>query len=578
MGRRYSEADMQRALALLDSQEERDLLMERDDPAFWARRHLFDPDEGKDPFTAKRGFLRFFLSPVRNRALRVGRQVGKTVSMCVDILHLLAFSHSAVVAVFVPEKKQMNRILEIMKNLLNGSDIRLSYRMGKPKRQSGNADVEDRYDYEISCQSGSVVRFFFMKNNPDKARGIRATHIIIDEAEYIPEKAYAVILGLLKRDPNIPITAASTPAGIENSWFFDFCHTCARQSKHSEEFHVPTSAEENWDEIRERLLDVYYDDASWALEVMAEWTEAKGAVYRKAIVESSVDRSLINGISVAMAALRETIEYSDAPKVLGVDWNDPQNGVRLVEIARLFGSPWISRHEKIAYEEYTQHRAVQRIVELYDEVHYDCIAVDAGHGATQIEMLYLALSTHPHVKARGLDPKKIIMVVESGKKEKTVIEYAAGSGRKRDVITTRVKTKMIGLLGRYMEDEAGLRIPREEDHRDGLVPEIKNFRRKGAATDGSGFIYSDRSHSLSALLFAVLGYDTVIRTIDRKEYRPPVHIAHTSHETVLGLRSTEKKGGQGTTNEPMIVTSTPRMARGSRTASLGEYHGRRRRV
>jgi hypothetical protein len=139
---------------------------------------------------------------------------------------------------------------------------------------------------------------------------------------------------------------------------------------------------------------------------------------------------------------------------------------------------------------------------------YKTLSVDAGYGETQIELLTKGFS------ARGIDPSKVLNIVDSTKKETVEINYTSpGGGRRKEVISVRTKTKIVGLVGKYLETV--LAIPREEDnYREGLVKEMRNFKRKESLREG-GFEYSDKTHSLSALQICLHGYDKVAKGLER---------------------------------------------------------------
>lgn len=565
MGRRFTKKQLDFFKSKITSEDEFKLLLEADDPVLWAETYLFDPDKGEVPFKCKKQFVGPISSPRLNRAARVGRQQGKTVHMCIDILHSAGTNSRETILVFIPEKKQMNRMLEIMNNVLHGSELQSSYRMGTSKTVKDS--LEPQYDYEIKSSTGSVIRFFFMNQKPDKARGQAATRIYIDEAEYIPEKAWPVINGIIKGNPNIPMWASSTPSGLEDTWFRNFCDRCSDpKNKDGVEFHLPSTLEENWEEVEARLKDLIFDEVTWKLEVLAEWAEAVGAVYKKEVIDASIERSSISGVFPSLEELRSMIEYEKAHKFIGIDWNNPQNGVRIVEASTMFGSLWITRHETISYEEYTQTNSVDRILQLHKENRYKLISVDAGYGETQIELLQKG------IVALGEEPKDILNIVDSAKKEKVDLYYEnSEGGRRRETISVRVKTKIIGLVGKYLEST--LIIPREEDsYREGLAKELRNFRRKGSLREG-GFVYTDKTHSLSALQFCLHGYDKIVR-----ELSVPKGSTHIESGSLMDVLKTVSSGKA---EEHTIAVSsagifTQRASTNRRT--LGLTRGRSRRT
>jgi len=537
------------------------------DPVTWSESYLTDPDVGKTKFECRDQFKALLRDGSLNRAARVGRQQGKTVHMCVDILHCAGINQHAVILIFVPEKKNMNRMLEIMQNLIRGSELRTSYRLGTRKKLRDA--LEPEYDYEIKASTGSVIRFFFMKQRPDKARGQTATHIYVDEAEYLPDKAWPVINGIIKGNPNIPIWASSTPSGLEDTWFRQFCDKCADpKNKNGAEYHLPSTLEKNWPQIEARLRELIFDEVTWKLEVLAEWAEAKGAVYKGSAIDEALMRGALAGRYLTMEELRQTLEYERGSKYLGVDWNNPQNGVRIIEICTMFGRPWVTRHESISYAEYTQSRSVERIVNLYKEGKHLVISVDSGYGETQIELLQKEL---PKV---GGEPSKLLNIVDSTKKEKMVVEYDSPEtgGRRRNTIVVRVKTKIVGLLAKYLEES--LVLPKEEEgKRDGLIKELRNFRRKGYQRDG-GFEYTDNTHSLSALQFCVHGYDIFSNSLQMRPQSAHLNIQTAELYDVVR----ESRSVQAAQNVARIATGSLGPIRGgqSRSRTAGLYGGTRR--
>jgi intein/homing endonuclease len=452
-----------------------------------------------------------------------------TVHLIVDYMHVAATNRNRIILIFTPQKKQMNRMLDIMKNLLMNSDLSQSFSMRKPKR---TGTVKAEYDYEITVSSGSVIRFFFMDTNPDKARGQMGTDIYVDEAEYLSAKAYGVITGITKRDPSIHLTADSTPSGVEGTWFWKFSNMCQRPTNTSgSEFHLPTTLEPNWPEIEERLRNVIFDDVTWALEVLAEWAEPKGSVYKKEFIDLALERASLGSFYPTAEELRDVAEYQHAPKWLGVDWNTPQNGVRLVELASMYGLLWVTRNERISYENYTQLGAVERIMELYREHRYETVTVDEGYGAAQVESLLKQLA--------GLVDGPVtdtLIVVDSSRKEKVMIEYTstAVGARRRQEIVVRTKTQLVSILGTMLENT--LAIPKDEDCELGLVRELRVFRRKEAAKDGSGFLYTGNSHSLSALQLCAYGRNRAIRDREHNENASLGEMSSTDFVRSIGER------------------------------------------
>ncbi len=528
MGRRYTEEQLKVIMNKVHDNDALNIILESDNPILWAENHLSDPDTGENKIKIKKAFYDVLLSRSKNRALRVGRQFGKTVHMVVDMAHTAYFNKNIVIYVFIPNKKQLNRILEIFGNMLRNSDIADAFSMGNSgKKKKKKSSIEAEYDYEIQCASGSSIRVFLMGQNPAKARG-QSMHgngaIYIDEVEYLPEKAFGVITGLVKGGPNTPIWASSTPSGLPDTWFRIFCdNAVALNNDEAKEFHLPTTLDENWPVIEKRLRSVIFDEVTWKLEVLAEWADAIGAVYKKDIIDKAIENSKIFDQYFTMEELRVTQEYQDADKFLGVDWNVPQNGVRVIEVAKMFDKFFITRHEIISHEQYTQIYTVQRIMELYKQFNYKTISVDAGYGATQIELL------HAELNKINKNPEQILTVVDSVKKVKRTLSESDDNARIE--LDIRVRHYMVNLLGIYLENK--LALPIEEDVRQGLVAEIRAFKRKKSQNEFGGFEYSDNTHSLSALQICIYGIDEYYRKDTVEENNDIINIESVLMSNVI---------------------------------------------
>jgi hypothetical protein len=480
-----------------------------------------------------------------------------TVHLCVDILHTGHFNKNYIIPVFVPSKKNMERMMEIMNNLLRTSDLNFAFSANKKNRfNKSDRNMEAKFDHEIQCSNGSVIRFFFMNNNPDKARGQTAHGALyIDEVEYLPQKAFSVVTGILKANPNISIWASSTPSGLMDTWFREFSDNCSKDEyEDGEEFHLPTYMDEDWAQIEPRMRAIIFDDVTWKLEIEAEWATARGAVYKKEIIDGAIERGKIGDMYLTRDSVLNSLQYERANKFIGVDWNNPQNGVRIVELAEMnfsgFPLLWLTRNEIISYEEYTQTRSVERIIELYDKYRYKKISVDSGYGEFQIERI-----TQELVK-RGIDPSTVLHVVDCNSgSEEVLIEYISPVHNYlvKEPIKIRVKDRIVNLVTTYLESTMVL-FKEDELDKYSIIPELRNFRIKETSVRG-GYIYSDKTHSLSALQINVHGIEhykknnkhvedciEIVRDFDRSKITSLGINSIISHTTFNNNNSTRLRG------------------------------------
>ncbi len=428
---------------------------------------------------------------------------GKTVHTIVDILHNVTFNPNKVVTVFVTSIPLMNRFLTLFTNMLRNSDLRDEFSTKQMSSKNKKSNIDIKFDHMIQVANGNQVLFFAMNKDPDKARGQFTTDSYLDECDYLPTKAFDVIVGMIKRDETIRLTASSTPSGLIDTWFHNFSNKCANPDYlDGEEFYLPTTLDEDWEIIEPRLRAIISDELTWRREVLAEFVEPTGAVYKRELIDAAFDRWRIQNVVPTLSSVLMTTEYINGLKFLGVDWNTPQNGVRLVELTMMFDNLFLTMNRSISYDDYTQVRAVKAIIDLMKEKRYAFVSVDAGYGATQLELLTMELPVY------GFDPNQCLNVVDSNKTEDVVLEYTDTNGivHKREIMKVRIKQRIISLVEKYLESK--LAIPYEEEGTIGK--ELRNFRRKGIGGDRS-FIYSEDCHSLSALQICLHGYERFMK-------------------------------------------------------------------
>jgi len=95
----------------------------------------------------------------------------------------------------------------------------------------------------------------------------------------------------------------------------------------------------------------------------------------------------------------------------------------------------------------------------------------------------------------------------------------------------RVRHYMVNLLGIYLENK--LALPIEEDVRQGLVAEIRAFKRKKSQNEFGGFEYSDNTHSLSALQICIYGIDEYYRKDTVEENNDIINIESVLMSNVI---------------------------------------------
>ena len=174
----------------------------------------------------------------------------------------------------------------------------------------------------------------------------------------------------------------------------------------------------------------------------------------------------------------------------------------------------------------------------------------------------------------GQDPRFLLVVVDSGKKEETVIEYEApeSGARRQETISVRIKNRLVGLLAKYIE--SSLVFLQEDDiTKDGLVKEVRNFRRKSPNRE-SGFMYTETTHSLAALQLAVYGYDMYVNEGRRSSHSPGDSLGYGDLTSLVRQRMNNMK-----TAAIVSQSFSGKHTTGNRTGGLtrgGGFHGKPR--
>ena len=408
---------------------------------------------------------------------RIGRRAGKTETICIRMLHYAYTNETVTVLVIAPYKNQVGLIFDKLDQFLGKSDsLKASI-----KRNTKNP-------YRVELYNGSkILGFTSGTRTGSKSTGIRgqdAHMILIDEADYLSESDFEVILAIQASRPDVQIWASSTPTG-KRDMFWRFCTESELGYK---EFHFPSSVSPSWNVHTEKLQRAQYSDAGYKHEFEAEFGDIAEGVFLRKFVDASIQDYDVNKVR----------RNSGSLYTIGVDWNTAGNGTCIVvlewnkDLNGGRGAFKVVAKRVITQEEFTQVRSCEEIITLNEKWDPAFIYVDVGYGATQIEML----------RKYGLEH------MESGLANKVKGIYFGDRMEIRDPVTKQITKKhmkpfIVNLAARRMED-GQIILPESEDVKNGLVGQVRDYTVIRTTALGQPVYSDDNEHTLIAWMLAIL--------------------------------------------------------------------------
>lgn len=302
----------------------------------------------------------------KRKVFRLGRQSGKTETLCVAILHALFTNNDFRVVVITPYQTQIELIFN---------------RLAKMIRESNTVKSSiHRYvkapNYTIELKNGSTVRGFTAGTksggNADAVRGQKANMLVLDEADYLSAEDIGSALAIITNYPDATTWMSSTPTGKREK-FYDACHSVLWK-----EYHFPSMVNPLWGPELEEHFRNEYTEIQYSHEVLATFGEQEQGVFQAAFIDDArtdyryEDRKLEGWV------------YS-----IGVDWNDQKIGTTMAVVGynpsnnyfRVFNRYVVSR------DGWTQHAAIEKIIELNRYWLPKSIYIDKGYGHAQYEII-----------------------------------------------------------------------------------------------------------------------------------------------------------------------------------------------
>ena len=349
----------------------------------------------------------------KKKVLRWGRRAGKSEAFVIEALfHGLTkrvievdpvtgeeIESGLKILVVAPFESQVINIFEMLTKFLDRS----------PHFKNSVKKYRKSPHHHLEFKNGCVIKGFTTgANDAASIRGQDAHIIILDECDYMSEGDYKTVMPIAQSHPNVMVRASSTPQG-KRERFWEW----STQNPQWKEFYFPSAVIDKtdksktdirWKEMRREMRPEYSHD-SWLQEIMAIFIASASGVYQPGFVSSAMKDYSYEALREAKAA--DVPEMAGWRFTFGVDWNsNAGTEISVVGFNPHGGGFQVVDMVNVPKQDFTQYKGLSKITEMLKFWKPDYVYVDAGHGATNWEMLRLwAGKQPPGSYERGLERK-----------------------------------------------------------------------------------------------------------------------------------------------------------------------------
>lgn len=341
----------------------------------------------KSVWTPHPGQLEFLLNPSKFKVLACGRRWGKTDACAAQIVQALHRPFPTKHLILAPTSDQASLVFERALALLDSIGTHLS----EPDKEPAVKPKVKRTPYPhlrfgahtVMARSGQI---------PRSLRGNEATHIVVDEAAYLPESLVTEVAMPMLATTDGYLTLVSTPHGRNHFWrFFQMGQRgengiWSRQAPSRESPYVS----ESFLAIQKELIS----ERAYGVEYDAEFMDSAGQVFKTEAVQSCLVTKLPDTIGPFCVGV-DWARYGDytAVAVLG----GHEEVAVLTELHRFNGLTWTEGVKRVA-----------AIIEPYGHARVLCDAT--GVGDPVIEMLQQRLPNTPVIGVTFTQPVKASLI------------------------------------------------------------------------------------------------------------------------------------------------------------------------
>lgn len=341
-------------------------------PSHWVQKNLSLTGTEFKPYWYQDRTLK---CTARLKALRKGRRAGKTEFIAAYAVYRLFNPPKPFWKILItcPQQPHSKEIYEKINEFLTANPALIDSVIIKKTPY---------FELKVKGTRARLRIFTAGSKSGNKALGVRgqgANEIVLDETDYLSEDDTNTISPILTDPGGGMLLAASTLNGQENTFFYKLCHMTSVK-----EFYIPFRARPDWTPEKEQLArDTCANELTWELEYNVRWVGQVAGVFQKQFVGIAFNRHPYT---------YEDMKFNPGWKYyLGIDWNGDNNGTRLVVVGFDPGKKilYTVAKEIVAYEGWTQTKAISKIIELNRIWKPDLIVIDRGFGQCQDEIIRL---------------------------------------------------------------------------------------------------------------------------------------------------------------------------------------------
>lgn len=413
-----------------------------------------------------------------------------TEAMVIDILHFAFNNPNKKIIVAANSLNLITEIFNRMEFLLTGS--KSAYKTSYTRKRSPSE--------KIVLVNGTQINGFTTGTDGSSIRGQSADRVYIDEAAYVTEQAYQVLMAFKLDNPNVVFVVFSTPTALETN-FRKWCLVDPAWR----EFHYPSSILPNFEENDGPELRNSLTEEGYKLEVEAEFSEGDSKVFKTENIKNSL-------YQYKYCEFREELINPEKWKItIGVDYNEFKNGSQICVLGLYCGNPLdvektikilnftsIYKNSVDAKFKDLQITTIERIIELQKNFNADFVYCDEGHGSMQNEML----SKHFYEIGK-IDIFKSINFASAYEFEDIHLQRKAHK---------RIKVMMVSFLQKRFEKEEIEISELEENGKGNLIEQLKEYRIE-RYDDKNQPIFRGVDHKIDALMLAnfalIENFDTI---------------------------------------------------------------------
>ena len=275
---------------------------------------------------------RLFLEhPAKFKVLACGRRWGKTEACAVQIVAAMHRDSPTEHLILAPTLEQARLLFDRVEEMLRALDPahELKVRSSPHPRLTFGP-------HRLTARSGHV---------PRSLRGLEATHIVIDEAAYLPESVITEVAMPMLATTDGSLTLISTPHGRNHFWRF---HQMGLRGEHGIWSRSAPSAENP--HVSPAFLQVQRElvsERAYRVEYEAAFEDSLSRVFRQEVIDAALVPAL-------------PLPHPAGPVCIGVDWarwsdftavavvQGSREGAHLLSLSRSQGRSWAEMVRSVA--------------------------------------------------------------------------------------------------------------------------------------------------------------------------------------------------------------------------------------